>query len=99
MDAGYETVTIRVEDNSCGMPSEVRAQIFEPFFTTKGKEKGIGIGLATVKKIVEEDFYGTITVRSEVNIGSSFIIEFPLKPKTDTPEDIQSPCIPQVLRA
>jgi signal transduction histidine kinase len=72
-------VTLRVEDNRCGMTPEVRARIFEPFFTTKGSSKGIGIGLPTIKKIIEENLSGTIAVESEPRKGTIFIITFPLK--------------------
>jgi signal transduction histidine kinase len=72
------TITLEVQDNGCGMPADVQERIFDPFFTTKGKEKGIGIGLAMVKKIVEENLHGRIAVQSELYKGTSFIIEFPL---------------------
>jgi two-component system C4-dicarboxylate transport sensor histidine kinase DctB len=67
-----------VQDNSAGMSVEVASKIFEPFFTTKEKGKGIGIGLATIKKIIEEDLNGTIDVESKTKEGSLFIVDFPL---------------------
>jgi signal transduction histidine kinase len=74
-----ETAALRVEDNGCGMPPEVKAKIFEPFFTTKGSAKGIGIGLATIKKIIEEDLMGAISVESRPGFGSKFIVTFPIQ--------------------
>lgn len=71
--------TLRVTDNGCGMTSEVLARIFEPFFTTKESTKGIGIGLANIKKIIEEDLSGVIVVQSKLNEGSIFTVTFPIK--------------------
>jgi len=48
--AGLE---IRVADNGSGIPAEIRDTLFQPFVTA-GKENGIGLGLATVHKIVQE---------------------------------------------
>ena len=48
--AGLE---IRVADNGSGIPSEIRDTLFQPFVTA-GKDNGIGLGLATVYKIVQE---------------------------------------------
>jgi signal transduction histidine kinase len=80
-------VILRVRDNGCGMTPEVQARAFEPFFTTKDASKGIGIGLATIKKIIEEDLFGTITVESEPGQGSLFTVTFPIQyediPNTD----------------
>jgi len=71
--------TLRVADNGCGMTPEVHRRIFEPFFTTKENTKGIGIGLATIKKIIEDDLSGSITVQSEADKGSIFVVTFPIK--------------------
>jgi signal transduction histidine kinase len=48
-----------VQDSGPGMPEEVRAQVFEPFYITK--TRGTGLGLPTVKRIVEAH-HGTIAV-------------------------------------
>ena len=48
--AGLE---IRVADNGNGIPAEIRGKLFQPFVTS-GKDNGIGLGLATVHKIVQE---------------------------------------------
>ena len=45
-------VVIAVEDNGCGLPSEIRGRLAEPYVTTRAK--GTGLGLAIVKKIMED---------------------------------------------
>ncbi len=70
---------LRVRDNGSGMAPDIRARIFEPFFTTKSATKGIGIGLATIKKIIEKDLSGTISVESGPGSGSIFTVTFPIK--------------------
>lgn len=50
-EVGPETVTLRISDNGPGLPPD-RARLFEPYVTTR--EKGTGLGLPIVKKIIEE---------------------------------------------
>ncbi|HKR81414.1 MAG TPA: sensor histidine kinase [Candidatus Saccharimonadales bacterium] len=61
---GNGAVTLLVEDNGKGIPAAKKSTIFEPFYSTK--QQGMGIGLFTVKQIVEEYFAGTIDVTSKV---------------------------------
>jgi signal transduction histidine kinase len=79
--------TLGVRDNGCGMAPTVRARIFEPFFTTKSGAKGIGIGLPTIKKIIEEDMSGTIAVESEPGRGTLFTVTFPIRHETTSEND------------
>ncbi len=60
-----------VSDTGPGIPKAIRSKLFEPF-VTKGKSMGTGLGLANVKKIVEEHG-GTVTVRSSKK-GTTFTI-------------------------
>jgi len=71
-----EFVEIRVADDGCGIPKSEIPRLFEPFATTKG-QKGTGLGLAVTWGIVD-NHNGTISVESEVGVGTTFIIRIPV---------------------
>lgn len=71
-------IVFRIIDHGCGIPAAIREKIFEPFFTTKSGHQGTGIGLASVKKIVEDDFHAAISLKSVGGYGSTFTINLPL---------------------
>lgn len=71
-DGGH--VTVRVTDTGAGMPPEVQARVFDPFFSTK--RTGTGLGLPTVRRVVEEHG-GTLTLESEPGKGSQFSLRLP----------------------
>ena len=75
-------VQLRVRDRGRGIPRKVIKRIFEPFFSY-GKTKGTGLGMATVKKIVEEHG-GTLEFQSEEGSGTEVIITLPEHPITGT---------------
>lgn len=66
---------ITVTDSGVGIPPDKLDQIFEPYYSTK--ETGIGLGLAVTRKLIEEH-NGSITVRSTVGVGTTFVIRLPL---------------------
>ena len=68
-------VQIEITDTGCGIPPENISKIFEPFFTTKG-QRGTGLGLSVIWGIVD-NHNGSITVKSEVGIGTTFSIKLP----------------------
>jgi two-component system, NtrC family, sensor histidine kinase PilS len=70
-----QRVVLSIKDSGSGMSEENRKKMFEPFHTTK--HKGTGLGLAITHKILETH-KAEIEVRSEINIGTEFIIKFPL---------------------
>ena len=67
-------VCISVSDNGHGIAEENKEKVFEPKFTTKSS--GMGLGLAMVKKIVE-NYQGTISFSSKQNKGTIFKVRFP----------------------
>jgi signal transduction histidine kinase len=72
-EAQAERVQIRVYDTGCGIPADRLGAIFEDFVTTK--RRGLGLGLAISKKIVEQ-LGGQISVASEVGKGTTFVLDF-----------------------
>lgn len=70
-------VCLEVSDNGIGMDQEETEKCMEPFFTTKRVGMGTGLGLSIVYNIVRE-LNGNIVVQSEKNIGSTFIVSFPI---------------------
>jgi signal transduction histidine kinase len=72
---------VSVSDTGCGIAPERLAAIFDDFVTTK--RRGLGLGLAISKKIVEQ-LGGTIAVTSELNKGTTFTMRFPsVEPRAD----------------
>ncbi|MBI1874705.1 MAG: sensor histidine kinase, partial [Acidobacteria bacterium] len=69
-----EHVVIRVTDTGCGIAAERLTEVFEDLVTTK--RRGLGLGLAICKKIVEQ-LDGTITITSRVGEGTTFTLRFP----------------------
>ena len=69
-----EGVAIKITDTGVGISGEDLERIYEPLFTSKAK--GIGLGLAVVRTLVERHG-GTIEVQSEVGKGSTFTVKLP----------------------
>jgi len=69
-----DSVQLDLIDNGVGMDSRTMSKMFQAFFSTK--TGGSGLGLSTVKKIVEAHG-GTITAESELGKGTRFTISLP----------------------
>ncbi|MDO4549712.1 MAG: ATP-binding protein [Planctomycetia bacterium] len=72
-----EKVALELIDNGCGMDANTMARIFDAFYTTK--REGFGLGLPTVKKIVEAH-HGLMDIQSELRRGTKFTLLFPVPP-------------------
>ncbi|MCK5837980.1 MAG: ATP-binding protein, partial [Desulfobacula sp.] len=71
-------IKMTITDNGMGISPENIEKIFSPFFTTKPVGKGTGLGLSVCFGIIE-NFDGTMDVKSEQNIGTTFVIGLPVK--------------------
>ncbi|HVU32755.1 MAG TPA: response regulator [Opitutaceae bacterium] len=69
-------LVLQIEDTGSGIPPEIMKHIWEPFFTTKEPGHGTGLGLSTVRGIVESH-QGFVQVTSTVGIGSCFRVFLP----------------------
>jgi two-component system cell cycle sensor histidine kinase/response regulator CckA len=71
-----EFVGLSVTDTGCGMDEKTLARAFEPFFTTKPPGRGSGIGLATVRQIVNQAG-GEIQIKSHPTSGTCVEVRLP----------------------
>ena len=69
-------VLFEVGDTGSGIPEEIREKIFEPFFTTKKAGHGTGLGLASVRAVVESHD-GLLSLQTEIGKGTTFHILIP----------------------
>lgn len=79
------SVIIKVEDTGIGMSEEDTGKLFNEFVRIKNEKTknitGSGLGLSIVKKLVEENYGGTIEVKSEPDKGSVFTVSIPVSVK------------------
>ena len=82
-----DSVRVQVTDTGAGMSPEVQDHAFDPYYSTK--KAGNGLGLATVRRIIEEHG-GEITLTSDVGKGSQFTIRLPVRvisvPRSGNPD-------------
>jgi len=70
---------IVVEDNGMGVKEGDIKKVFTPFFTTKtSSQKGTGLGLYVIKRIITETHKGQVSFESDYKVGTRFIIELPI---------------------
>ncbi len=68
-------IRTKIRDNGTGIDEKIMSKIFEPYFTTKG-EKGTGLGLTSVKEIIEESA-GWIEIDVEKDVSTTLTIFLP----------------------
>ena len=71
-----DNVVITVADDGVGIPPSLLPRLFDPFVTTKEDGKGVGLGLAICRSIIDRH-RGKIEVKSEVGRGTMFTIRLP----------------------
>ncbi len=74
----HKEIEIIIADSGCGISPEQLDKMFDPFYTTNEVGKGTGLGLSVSLGIIEHHG-GTISVKSQVGKGSTFIIHLPLE--------------------
>jgi two-component system NtrC family sensor kinase len=71
---------IQVADTGTGISPELLPRIFEPWVTTKEAGRGTGLGLSITREVLVAHG-GTISVKSDVGVGSVFTIDLPVAPE------------------
>ncbi|WP_461206183.1 sensor histidine kinase [Clostridium sp. DL1XJH146] len=83
-----DTVSISIKDNGIGIPYDNQNNIFDRFVQASkcitSELKGSGIGLSLVKALVDAH-HGEVLLNSEVNIGTEFIINLPIRQISNIP--------------
>ena len=74
-----DSVLLSITDTGIGIPAEDLSRIYDPFYrgTNSRREQGFGLGLTTVKSIIESHGW-TISVSSRVGTGTTFTVTIPL---------------------
>ncbi len=81
-------VVVTFRDTGLGISDEDLKKVFDPFFTTKFDKGGTGLGLSITYGLVEE-MGGKISVTSQLNEGTCFIVRLPLKMEN---KEIENTC-------
>jgi len=81
LERSDDTFHVRVRDQGAGIAPEHLDRIFDAGFSTKPHGGGSGMGLAVVREITRNMFGGTVTVESEVDVGSTFTLILPIPPQ------------------
>jgi signal transduction histidine kinase len=81
MDARVQAgqILLSITDTGIGIPADDLSRIYDPFYrgTNSRREQGFGLGLATVKSIIESHGW-SISVASKVGAGTTFTVRMPL---------------------
>jgi len=93
-EAAETTVRLTVRDNGPGLDPSVADRLFEPFVTTKDTGQGAGLGLAIVRRIVNEHG-GRVTATSPPSGGALFTVDLPPVARAASPVN----AVPNVPRA
>jgi two-component system NtrC family sensor kinase len=86
LDPSDHFIEIEFSDTGHGIKKENLEKIFDPFFTTKDTGHGVGLGLAISFGIIKEH-KGTISVESELEKGTTFIVRLPVTSEEESTKD------------
>lgn len=87
-------VRVEVSDTGPGVPDDLLPRLFEPYFRGTTHQTGLGLGLATVRKLAE-GHGGRVGARSEVGKGSTFWFELPYAGKAWDASDVHAMPTPE----
>jgi signal transduction histidine kinase len=73
----HDQIIFEYSDDGKGIPKEHLSKIFDPFFTTNRGQGGSGLGLHIVYNLVTQKLNGTIECKSQMGVGTTFIIKLP----------------------
>ena len=97
-----DVAILAVEDTGPGIPAEDLPRVFEPFYRSalgrRWSVSGVGLGLAVVHRIAAA-FGGTVSVRSDVGVGSRFEVQLPIALSAPGSTDDALDRFPAVLTA
>lgn len=74
---GEAGIRVTVADSGSGIGADILQRIFEPFYSTKGN-RGTGLGLWVSREIIAKH-HGTLTVRSRLGAGTTFVVFIPFE--------------------
>ena len=74
-----ENICLEIEDNGPGMDEETVRCIFDPFYSTRDVGSGTGLGLSIAYFIVSQNHQGSLSVRTEIDNGTCFVLVLPLQ--------------------
>jgi signal transduction histidine kinase len=77
-------IRVDIADDGPGIPEEARTRVLEPFYTTKEVGAGTGLGLDTVRRIVEDRHDGSLAFDTGPD-GTTFHVWLPIQANQDTP--------------
>jgi C4-dicarboxylate-specific signal transduction histidine kinase len=86
-----DSVQIVVTDNGIGLPEGIGGRLFDPFYSTRHPGEGMGLGLALVKRFVEEH-KGFIKFGNNPSGGATFSIHFPISQASRLNNNEHSSC-------
>ena len=76
VDGGVGQTRVEIRDNGKGIPADLLPRIFEPGYTTRRGDHR-GLGLFTARRVITQHG-GTVEVKSEVGVGTTFAVILPL---------------------